>query len=363
MALPKALPSPRIPDALTAPSLRWGILGTGWIAERFASALRRNTRQVVQSVGSRSLESAQRFATLAGAHTAYGSYAALVADPAVDVVYVATPHNYHYPHARLALEGGKHTLVEKPLALNAAECRALAELAGARQVFCMEALWTLFLPKFDVIRQLLGDGVLGEVHTVLADMGEHFEPGHRILRADLAGGPLLDLGTYPVALATWVLGEPESVLAMGSPLPGGGPEAVNAQTAAMLRTASGQLAALHTTLLDSTPTSAVIAGSAATLAVGGPFYQPGPFTLTGVDGPSLTWDEPLVAHEALYFEAAEVARRIAAGETASPLRTLDDSILTMRVVDQIRSRVGIVFPGEDGGQAPVASSVRVRPSG
>ncbi len=344
MSLPTALPAPRTPDVLASPPLRWGIVGTGWIAERFAGALRRNTRQVLQAVGSRSLDSARRFAGLTGARTAYGSYGELVADPAVDVVYVATPHNYHLAHARLSLEAGKHTVVEKPLALNAAECRDIADLASRQGVFCMEALWTLFLPKFDVIRQLLADGVLGDVHTVLADMGEHFDPAHRILRADLAGGPLLDLGTYPVSFATWVLGAPESVLAVGTPAPTG----VNGQTAAILRTPSGQVASLHTTLLDNTPTTAVVAGSQATLAVDGPFYRPGPFTLKGTDGRELVYDEPRIAHEALYFEAAEVARQIGAGAAESPLRTMADSIATMTVIDEIRRQVGIVFAEEQG---------------
>lgn len=343
MALPRSLPMPRTPDAMEAPALRWGILGTGWIAERFADALHRNTRQVVQAVGSRTLDSAQRFAAQAGAKTAYGSYVELVADPAVDVVYVATPHNYHFPHARLALEAGKHSLVEKPLGLNAAECAALAELAQRQRVFCMEALWTLFLPKYDVIRQLLADGALGEVHTVIADMGEHFEPGHRILRPDLAGGPLLDLGTYPVSFATWVLGRPESVLALGSPAPTG----VNGQTAAILRTASGQVASLLTTLFDNTPTTAVVAGSEATLAVDGPFYHPGRFTLKGLHADELVYEEARVAHEALYFEAAEVARQIAAGATESALRTMAESVVTMSVMDEIRRQVGIVFAEEE----------------
>lgn len=354
MSLPSALPRPRTPDAMAAPALRWGIVGTGWIADRFAGALQRNTRQVVQAVGSRSLDSARRLAAQAGAKTAYGSYAELVADPAVDVVYVATPHNYHYPHARLALEAGKHTVVEKPLALNAAESRALAALAEERRVFCMEALWTLFLPKFDVIRQLLEDGVLGEVQTVLADMGEYFEPGHRILRPDLAGGPMLDLGTYPVSFATWVLGKPESVLALGTPASTG----VNAQTAAILQTASGQIASLHTTLLDNTPTTATLAGSAATRTIGGPFYQPGRFTVRGVDGRELVYDEPPVAHEALlHFEAAEVARQIADGAIESPLRTMAQSVVMMSVMDEIRRQVGIVFAEEQGQAASSHTSI------
>jgi predicted dehydrogenase len=213
VTFPSALPASRLPDPLAAPVLRWGILGTGWIAERFVASLERHTRQRVVAVGSRSPASAKEFAERTGIARAHGSYGDLVADPEVDVVYVATPHNHHRAHALLALDAGKHVLVEKPIGLSAAEAQEVA--ARARGVFCAEAMWTFFLPRYDVVRQLLDDGVLGEVRTVLADHGEWFPATHRILRQDLAGGALLDLGTYPVALANWVLGEPEEVLAIG----------------------------------------------------------------------------------------------------------------------------------------------------
>src|SRR4029453_15666367 len=162
---------------------------------------------------------------------------------------------------------GKHTLVEKPLALNAAQATEIAQLAADRGRFCAEALWTFFLPKFDIVRQLLDDGALGEVRTVQADHGEHFTAEHRILRADLAGGPLLDLGTHPVSLATWGLGPPPRVGAAGQPPP-----------AAMPRP--------H-----------------APLTLPGPFYQPGDLLLASADGDrQLRFTEPRAAHDALHFE-------------------------------------------------------------
>ena len=167
--------------------------------------------------------------------------------------------------ALAAIEAGKHVLVEKPLALNAAEARKLAEAALARRVFLMEAYWTDFLPKFDVLRQLLADGVLGEIHTILADHGEHFTPEHRIMRPDMAGGPLLDLGTYPVAFATKILGSAEQVLAIGQVAPTG----VNGQASILLSHAGDAQSVLHTTLFSHTPCEAVIAGSLATLAYSG----------------------------------------------------------------------------------------------
>jgi predicted dehydrogenase len=323
--------------------MRWGVLGPGWIADRFVTSLRRHTRQEVYAVGSRSLPTAEAFAARHGAAAAYESYEKLVADPTIDVVYVATPHNRHHAHARLALDAGKHVLVEKPMGLSAKEVRGLGALASERGLFCMEALWTLFLPKFDVIRQLLEAGVLGDVHAVLADMGEHFDPDHRIWRADLAGGPLMDLGTYPLTFATWVLGAPEQVLATGSSNGAG----LNTQAAMALRTADGQVASLHVTQLGNTPTTATVQGSEATLEIDGPFYQPGPFRVRAVDDTELRWQEERVTHHGgLHFQAAEVARRIAAGETESPLRTLADTAAYLSVMDEVRRQLGIIHAGE-----------------
>jgi predicted dehydrogenase len=342
MPRPTALPPPRVPDPMLAPPLRWGVLGPGWIAERFVGSLRRGTRQPVVAVASRDLGRAEAFAARWGVDRAHGSYQALVEDPEVDVVYVATPHNAHRPCALLAIEAGRHTLVEKPLALNAAEVEELAAAARANGVFLMEALWTVFLPKFDVLRQVLADGLLGEVRSVLADNGEHFGSEHRIMRADLAGGPLLDLGTYPVTLATTVLGPAERVLASGQPAPSG----VNGQASILASHAGGAQSVLHTTLFSDTPTGATIAGTEATVTIAGPFYQPGDFRMRFWDGATLDHREPAAGHTALHFQAAHLAAAVGDGLLESPLRPLAASLATIRVIDEVRRQLGIVFAEE-----------------
>jgi predicted dehydrogenase len=342
MSPPSTLPPPRTPDPMVAPPLRWGVLGPGWIAERFVGSLRRSTRQAVVAVASRDLERAAGFAARWGIDRAYGGYQALVEDPQVDVVYVATPHNAHRSCALLAIEAGRHTLVEKPLALNATEVEELAAAARDHGVFLMEALWTVFLPKFDVLRQVLTDGLLGQVKSVLADNGEHFGPEHRIMRADLAGGPLLDLGTYPVALATMVLGPAERVLASGQPAPSG----VNGQASILVTHAGGAQSVLHTTLFSDTPTAATIAGTEATMTIPGPFYQPGDFRVRFWDGATLDHREPATGHGALHYQAAHVAAAVRDGLLESPLRPLAASLTTIRVVDEVRRQLGIVFAEE-----------------
>ena len=207
----------------------------------------------------------------------------------------------------------------------------------------MEAHWTTFLPKYDVLRQVLDAGTLGEIIAVVADFGEWFPPEHRIFNPELAGGPMLDVGTYLVSLVVNVLGaHPGRILASGVTVDSG----VQGQTA-MIMTYGDRQAVLHATILANTPTSATIAGSDATLTIDGPFYQPGGFTLTATDGRMFARTRPESAHDGgLHYQAAEVARRITAGETEAPLRPLALSIQTLAVMDRVRDQTGDHFPDE-----------------
>ena len=341
---PQELPTSKVPDPRSAPSLGWGVLGTGWIAERFVASLAEHSSQRVVAVGSRHRSTADDFAGRFDVATAHGSYADLVADPSVDVVYVPTPHNAHLEGALLALEAGKHVVVEKPLAINADEARQITAVAAGRGLFCMEAHWTTFLPKYDVLRQLLASDVLGEVTAVVADFGEWFPDGHRIFSPALAGGPMHDLGTYLVSLVVSVLGErPDEVVASAVRLPGG----VVGQTAILLRHGDRQ-AVLHTTITGNTPTEATIVGTRASIEIDGPFYQPGGFSLVSSDKATrLRYDEPRYAHEGgLHFQAAAVARHVTAGDTESDLRPLAASIAVLEVMDEVRRQTHDLLPGE-----------------
>ncbi len=342
-SFPAAMPTARTPDPRTAPVLRWGVMGTGWIAERFVASLQAHSSQEVVAVGSRSHDSAAVFAQQTRIPRAHGSYHELVADPDIDIIYIATPHTEHLDHAVLALTAGKPTVVEKPFALNAGQAREIAAVARAHGLFCREAHWTTFLPKYDVLSQLLDVRALGELTSVVADFGEWFPPEHRLQRLDLAGGPLLDLGVYLISLAISVLGIPDRVLADSVPHSTG----VQGQTGLILTHGTRQ-SVLHTTILANTPTRATIAGTDATLDIDGPFYQPGGFTLTTRDGSrTLRYDEPRSAHVAgLHHQAAEVARHITAGDTESSKRPLDLTIATLAVIDEARRQTSDRFPGE-----------------
>ena len=342
--LPSSFPTARTPDPMDAPPLRWGVLAPGRIAGSFIDAMHKHTRQRLFAVGSRSLDRAQSFATAHGAERAYSSYEELVADPDVDAIYVASPHSEHRTQALLAIAAGKPVLVEKAFTRNAAEAQEVADAARSAGVLAMEAMWTRFLPQTDVIRQLLADGVLGEVITLLADHGQIFEPdpAGRMFNPALAGGALLDLGVYPVSFASFVLGNPDLVVSTGSLTDTG----VDAQVSMVLTTGRAQ-AVLNTTLLAKTPTTASISGSSSRLAISGSFYAPGILTLTDNDDQQLVRGEDSIpGHQGLCFEAAHFSTLISEGATESPLLRLDETVAVMRTIDAVRGQIGVRYPGE-----------------
>ncbi len=303
---------------MEAPALRWGVLAPGRIAGAFADAIARNTRQRLVAVGSRSLERAQVFAAQHGAERAYCSYEQLVDDPDVDAVYVASPHSEHRAQALLAIGAGKPVLVEKAFARNAGEASEVVAAARSANVLVMEAMWTRFLPQTDVIAQLLADGALGEVTTVLADHGQYFDvdPQSRLFDPALAGGALLDLGVYPVSFASFVLGRPDQVVATGLPDRDRGRRA--GVHGADHRRGAG-LSEHHACPRKRLPPPRSRAQSAC-IEVSGPFYGPAVLTLTANDGRRLVRPEdPITGHHGLCFEAAHLARLVADGATESPL--------------------------------------------
>ena len=342
---PSTLPAPRITDASQVPRLRWGIIGPGWIADHFAHALRQHTRQQITAVAARDPAKAQTFADKWAIGHATGSLDELLAREDVDAVYIATPHNHHFPDGLRAIAAGKHLLIEKPLALNAPQATQLKQAAAAANLLCMEAMWCNFAPKYDVIRQLLEDGVPGEVHTLIADHGEFFTPDHRIFNADLAGGPMLDLGSYLVALSVFVGGgAPETIVARGQPVPNG---RVNGQTSMLFTHRHGMQSVLNTTLFSNTPGGAVIAGRDATLELAGQFYAPGDFTLTSSDRRHrLQWQEPTNRYEQLSHEINHFAWCIGQNRIDSPIHSLDQAINTLAAMDDVRQQIGVTFNEE-----------------
>ena len=329
---------------MDAPSLRWGIIAPGGIARTFAQAITARTTQRIVAVGSRSHERAQSFVDeFASGATAYGSYDELVAEDDVDVVYVASPHSEHREHALLAIAAGKHVLVEKAFTRNVAEACEVLEAAERAGVFVMEAMWSRFLPHYDVVRQAIEQGLVGEIRWVAADHGQALYPDgpRRMSDPALAGGALLDLGIYPLSFAAMLMPEVDDVVAVGTLTDAG----VDESETITLR-GGGTLAALGTTMATQTPNTAVVAGTKGRLELDGWFYFPTQVRLVSNDGEVLATFDGSDDMHALHFEAVEVARCISEGRRESPLMPHAETLRVMGLMDEVRRQLGVVYPGE-----------------
>jgi predicted dehydrogenase len=332
----------RISDPASTPRLGWGVLGAGYIAGKFVDAVTDFTASEVVAVGSRSAAKAVEFATARGIPNAHGSYAALVADPAVEAVYVATPHSFHLAHALLAIGAGKPVLVEKPIARSAAEAREIAQASQGAGVFAMEAMWTRFLPHMQRLRELVAGGAIGDVLHVQAEHSQAFafDATHRLYDPELAGGALLDLGVYPLALVHAVLGRPQQVCAVGTLTETG----VDGHVTLAMHHGGRRQSSVSTSLWARSGITASVLGTEGRLSFGGPFFRPTTLHLDRRDGTSETFDGQVP--NGFQFEVAEVARCVAAGELESTDLPLDDSIAVLEVIDQARQALGFTYPGE-----------------
>ncbi|MFF5788250.1 Gfo/Idh/MocA family protein [Streptomyces sp. NPDC012693] len=323
--------------------VRWGILATGGIAERFTTDLLTLDGAEVVAVASRTEASAKAFADRFGIPRAYGDWDGLFADEDVDVVYVATPHHAHREAAGRALEAGKAVLCEKALTLNAREAEELVTSARDRGLFLMEAMWMYCNPLVRRLVELVRGGVIGEIRSVQADFGlvGPFTADHRLRDPAVGGGALLDLGVYPVSFAQLLLGEPDTVQAHALL----SPEGVDLNTGMLLGWDTGASALLSCSLVADTPLTASVTGTLGRIELPRGFFFPERFTLyrDGRDPEEfVNEDDP----HSLRHEAAEVMRCLRAGGTESPLVPLDGSLAVMRTLDAVRDRIGVRYPQE-----------------
>lgn len=323
--------------------VRWGILATGGIARLFTRDLIMHGHRVV-AVGSRSPENARAFAAEFDVPNAHGTYQDLVADPAVDVVYVATPHTFHAANARAALEHDKHVLVEKAFTLNADEARRVVQLARERDLVVLEAMWTRFLPHMAFVRRAVAEGRIGELRSLHAEHGQRLptDPRHRLNALELGGGALLDLGVYPLSFAHDLLGPPTDVIATGTLSRTG----VDLSVATILRHAGDRISTTYSSMESLSRNTAQVLGSEGRIEIGSVWYTPAPVAVYDVQGRLVDSYAPAVSGRGMQYQAAEVERLIRAGETVSPLLTPDDSVAVMTTMDQVRAALGVRYPGE-----------------
>ncbi|HVU05889.1 MAG TPA: Gfo/Idh/MocA family oxidoreductase [Polyangiaceae bacterium] len=367
------------------PITRWGILGTGAVAQSFARDLKLLPGAVLAAVTSRRPERARAFRDEFGVTRFHDTLEKFLRDEEIDVVYVATPHVLHREHAVACLQADKAVLCEKPFALNEAQGRRIVDAARASRRFCMEAMWMRFHPLIRTVRSMIQGGEIGAVRMLRAEFGYPLSPVGSSRFFDLAagGGALLDRGVYPISLAHYLLGEPAE--ATGQAFIGS--TGVDEQDAVVLRYSSGALASLGASLTARLGNDAVIVGSRGEIRIHEPFYAPHRVTIRRFGEPGATpADEEITAggwksylkrqpvvrravetlarpllHElkgvdrqshyatgqGYQFEAEEVMSRLGAGELESPLMSLDDTLAIARITDGLRRSWGLRYPGED----------------
>jgi len=291
-------------------------------------------------VASRSLDRAQAFATTHGLPRAHGSYRAIIDDPDVDVLYIATPHPQHHATAMAAIDAGKALLVEKSFTATTAGAREIVNAARANGVFVMEAMWTRFQPVIVRARELIADGAIGEVRAVQADLGvgREFDPTDRLFDPAQGGGAMLDLGVYVVSFTQMLLGTPTSVTARGSLAPSG----VDQEAGILLGYDDGRTGALTISIRNQSPGSARIFGSTGWIDVVPRFHHPTTIVMTRAGHDPDTITRPVIgggyAHELI-----EVTRCVLAGRTESGVMPLQDTLDVQAILEEAGRQLGATY--------------------
>jgi predicted dehydrogenase len=322
---------------------RWGILATGNIARKFAEGLADVEGARLVACASRSQDRARAFADQFDVPRAHGSYQALARDDEVDVVYIATPHPFHHDNALACLEAGKAVLVEKPFAVNARQGREIVQAARRKGLFCMEAMWTRFFPVMVQLRQILADGRIGQVRMLQADFGFRCnrDPQHRLLNPDLGGGGLLDVGIYPLSLASMVLGEFKHVTGLAEI----GDTGVDTQAGIVGRHPGDRISVLSCAVQTATPREAWILGTQGRVHLPDPWFAPRSMTIRDPDGSEEAFEPPATGN-GYNHQARAVGDCLARGQTENPDMPLDETLAILETMDQLRDQWDLVYPFE-----------------
>jgi len=324
--------------------IRVGILGTGNMARAFATGLAHAPAAELGAVASRTAEAASGFAREFEVPKHYSDYQALVADPEIDLVYIATPHSRHMEDSLMCLDAGKAVLCEKPFAINASQARLVIEKAREKKLFLMEAMWSRYIPAMVRLRELLAENAIGNVQLMIIGGAfmPPFDPDAYLFRPDLGGGVLLDAGVYLVSAASMVFGKPSKVLAAGSK----GQTGVDEHDAFVLQHPNGALASCFVSLRASTSPEILLLGDLGKIRVHAPLFAPPSLTvsLTGQSDELLAFPFEGNGYQ---FEAMEAARCMLEGKTESPIMPLSETLTIMQTMDEIRHQLQLKYPMED----------------
>ncbi|MEI6590983.1 MAG: Gfo/Idh/MocA family oxidoreductase [Actinomycetes bacterium] len=337
-SIPK-LPQPAIINRNSERPLNWGVIGAGGIAKTFTSTVVKHTNHKIAAVASRTPGKAKNFTEQLGSGVAYDSYEAMLADPEVDAVYIATIPGDHLEHALLAIEAGKPVLIEKPITLNSKDAETLFAAAKAKGVLAMEAMWTAYQPQTFIAKEAIAQGQIGEIKLVVADFLQSLDRVDRLWQKG-GGSPMFDCGIYPVTFAYQYLGLPDRVRSIGKM----GRNGYEAEAIIYFEYDSGASAVLTMSMNTDSPNHGTIGGSQGTLEFKTPFFVnngvsllPAQFNTPGED-----WlDETgVVGHEGLVWQAVYFADYLANGLTDSPVHGAADTVTCLKLVETIRDQLG-----------------------
>lgn len=320
--------------------VRWGFLGTGWIATTLAQDLALVGVEV-HGVASRNLETAEAFAKQHRIENAFGSYEELCSSDLVDAIYVATPHPFHFANAKLALEAGKHVIVEKPFTMNAKQAQILIELATEKNLFLMEAMWSRFLPAQRSLVEFIQAGAIGDVLAVSAEHGQYLpiDTHLRLWDKALGGGALLDLGIYPLALIQNLLGSPSSVKAVGALADNG----VDSRVNVVLDFAGGKLANFFTTMQVAGKANAAVYGTKGRIDIGSPIWGQFDYQVFDERGNQTNSYHDEVIGTGRQIQFLEANKYILEGKTEHIWMPLSDTLELAKIMDEIRSQIGVTY--------------------
>ncbi len=323
--------------------IKWGIIGPGWIADKFANGLACVKGTSIKAVGSRSKERAEAFAQKFGVPNAYGSYEEVVNDPEVDIVYIATPHPAHKEGALMSLKAGKAVLCEKPFTVNAPDTEEVIGIAREKKLFLMEAMWTRFLPAIVKTREWIKKGAIGEILMFKGDFGFRriSEPEGRLLNPNLAGGALLDVGIYPVSFASMLFGtQPSEILSMAHI----GSTGVDEQFAALFRYSEGRMASITSAVRAELGNGAEIIGTDGIIRIPHCWWADSAVLVVG-DKEVETYKSPYMVN-GYEYEAIEAVSCLKEGKLESEVMPLEESLEIMKTLDEMRSQWGLKYPFE-----------------
>lgn len=317
----------------------WGILGAGKIAGKFVQDLHNVEGAKVYAVASRSLDRAKEFAETHSADNFYGSYLELVKDEAVDIIYIATPHVFHFEHTMLALDHKKAVLCEKPMAMKREQVLEMITKAKNEKVFLMEALWTYFLPHYNYVLDIVASKKFGKLKELKADFGfdAPFNTEKRIYNKDLGGGSLLDVGIYPVFAALTLLGKPDAIEAKATI----GKTGIDENCCIQFNYNNGPIANLYSAIDETTPTEAILIFEEAEITIKSRFHEPSSVEIRSKEGnKNVTFD---VNSHGYNFEAAHVQQMLTENRLQSTVMTFEKSLELIALLDRIREKIDLHY--------------------